>query len=276
MRLNKKIGFAIMRIGRRIKRVVGVRIPVRVPVLQSTLLEGRVALVTGGSSGIGYSIARSFLSSGARVIITGRDAKRLSSALTKLKQESQDGKVTGLLLDLTEVDAFKEKIAEMKHAFGRLDILVNNAGVVDSPDFDCVIKTNLKGPYILTQMISSDWIASGVQGNILNICSTSSFRPGDSAYVFSKWGLRSMTLGLAKKLIKYGIVVNGLAPGPTATNHFVSEGDVTWGRNPSGRLALPDEIGNLAVVLVSDMGRLIVGDVLIAGGGAGVVTFDDV
>lgn len=280
MKVRRMVISAILRIGRCIRNVIGIRIPIRVPVFQSALLKGRVALVTGGGSGIGYAIARAFLLSGAKVIITSRDAGRLSVALSKLKQEtrSQDGEVEGLLLDLMDEDSFKEKICEINRIFGGIDVLVNNAGIVDGTNFDCVMKTNLKGPYFLSQTISEDWISNGVHGNILNICSTSSFRPGDSAYVFSKWGLRSMTLGLAKKLAKYGIVVNGLAPGPTATKHFVAknDADVTYWKNPLGRLALPDEIGNLAVVLVSDMGRLIVGDVLIAGGGAGVVTFDDI
>ena len=86
-----------------------------------------------------------------------------------------------------------------------------------------------------------------------------------------------MTIGLAKALIKHGIVVNGIAPGPTATKMFVGDGTngINWPKNPAGRLATEEEIANLALVLVSDMGRMVVGDMLFVTGGSGVITVDD-
>ena len=117
-----------------------------------------------------------------------------------------------------------------------------------------------------------------IAGNILNIASSSSFRPASSAYTISKWGVRGLTLGLAKSFSPYGIVVNGVAPGPTATPMLLKDkkDDLTFERNPLGRFALPEEIANMAVFLVSDMGRTIVGDIVCMTGGAGVITFDDV
>ena len=87
-----------------------------------------------------------------------------------------------------------------------------------------------------------------------------------------------MTLGLAKELIPYGIVVNGIAPGATATEHFAGkmENGIAYPSNPAGRMATVEEIANLAVILVSPLARMVVGDILYASGGAGVITFDDV
>lgn len=118
---------------------------------------------------------------------------------------------------------------------------------------------------------------NGIKGNILNIASSSSLRPAVSAYTLTKWGIRGLTLGLAKALASYGITVNGIAPGPTATPMLgKAEGaDISF-PNPLGRYALPEEIANMAVFLVSDMGRSVVGDIVYMTGGSGLVTFDDV
>ena len=119
---------------------------------------------------------------------------------------------------------------------------------------------------------------NNIQGNILNIASSSSLRPGNSPYILSKWGVRSLTLGMAKTLIPYGIVVNGLAPGPTNTPMLFKDDydGIELSSNPSGRYGTSEEVANLAVILVSSLGRLIVGDTLFMTGGAGVLTFDDV
>ena len=257
------------------------RIPVYIPVLSSELLKGRTALITGGTSGIGYEIAKIFLSSGARVVITGRTQERVDEAARTLGKEC-----VGQVLDNLKVDLFAKRLEILRKEVGEIDILVNNAGLlgdssfgfVSKDSFDAIVDTNLRGPYMLSQVVAKIWIENKIQGNILNVCSSSSFRPGDSPYVLSKWGLRSMTLGLAKRLIPYGIVVNGIAPGPTATDGFSREidGAIDWSKNPQGRLVTPVEVANLATVLVSHLGRSVVGDVLCVSGGAGVITFDDV
>lgn len=105
-----------------------------------------------------------------------------------------------------------------------IDILVNNAGLVGGDirntsevDFDKIINTNLKSVFFLSRLIAEDMVKNGIEGNILNIASSSSLRPAISAYTLSKWGVRGLTQGLAKMFAPHGIVVNGLAPGPTAT-----------------------------------------------------------
>lgn len=257
------------------------RIPVYIPVLSSELLKGRTALITGGTSGIGYEIAKVFLSSGARVVITGRTQGRVDEAARTLGKEC-----VGVVLDNLKVDLFAERLEIVRKKVGEIDVLVNNAGLlgdssfgfVSRDSFEAIMDTNLRGPFMLSQVVAKDWIQKKIHGNILNVCSSSSFRPGDSPYALSKWGLRSMTLGLAKRLIPYGIVVNGIAPGPTATDGFGREidGAIDWSKNPQGRLVTPVEVANLSVILVSGLGRAVVGDVLCVSGGAGLVTFDDI
>jgi len=117
-----------------------------------------------------------------------------------------------------------------------------------------------------------------IKGNILNIVSSSSLRPALTPYTISKWGMRSFTLGLAKVLIPYGIVVNALAPGPTATEMLIKDGydGIENQANPSGRFATASEVANMAVILVSSIGRMIVGDTIYMTGGAGLFTYDDI
>ena len=117
-----------------------------------------------------------------------------------------------------------------------------------------------------------------IQGNILNIASFSSLRPADSAYTLSKWGIRGFTLGMAKTLAPHGIVVNGLAPGQTATPMLMkdsNDGNLSCLRTPLGRFATPEEIANMAVILVSDMSRSIMGDIIYMTGGSGLLTYED-
>jgi len=168
---------------------------------------------------------------------------------------------------------------------GTIDILVNNAGVInkttfgasEEDDFDLVISTDLKGPYFLSEILANYMKENKIQGNILNMSSSSAIRPASNSYGLAKWGIRGMTLGLAKRLSPDGIVVNAIAPGPTATSMLLAEGESSISRltSPSERYATPEEIANLSVILVSDLGRMVNGDTLYVTGGCGLLTFDD-
>ena len=249
-------------------------------------MEGRAALITGGTSGIGFAMAESFLKNGAKVVITGRNIERVQKAVLEL--ESKDKKYTnrifGIQMDSKEVASFGRKFNEALALCGiKIDILVNNAGIakgdfnaLTEDDFDSVIGTNLKGAFFLSQTVARYMRDNGIQGNILNVASSSSLRPAVSPYTLSKWGLRGFTLGLAKILIPHGITVNAIAPGPTATPMLTQDmSDLVLESSPTGRYATAEEIANLATVLVSGMGKMVVGDVLYATGGAGLITFDD-
>ncbi len=248
----------------------------------SECLKGRCAIITGGTSGIGYAIAKSFLEAGAKVIITGRCESRIQSSLKSL---GHHGMSYGFVLDNGDVSSFEPTFKRMKEAVGgdNIDILVNNAGILGAvmpianpEDYDNILNTNLKGSFFLSQMLGKYMKDNQIKGNILNIASSSSLRPAISAYTLSKWGIRGLTMGLAKALAPYGITVNGIAPGPTATPMLKSDNNnITNNSIPLGRYVMPEEIANMAVILVSNLGRSIIGDIVYMTGGAGVVTYED-
>lgn len=256
-----------------------------VTIAPNELLKGRKALITGGTSGIGYAIASAFLRSGASVTITGRTEHKLDDSIKKLAEENPSAKdrISFVVMDNKEVGSFKT-LFDSHPILKETDILVNNAGVLGGDIsiateeyYDSILDTNLKGTFFLSQLVARNMKERGIRGNILNIASSSSLRPATSAYTISKWGIRGLTLGLAKVLAPYGITVNGLAPGPTATPMLIKGEitEITHDDLPIGRYAMPEEIANMAVILTSEMGRMIVGDIVYMTGGAGLITLDD-
>lgn len=275
---------------RKIKTITFKKIPVEIPTLYGEVLKGKVAVVTGGTTGIGFEIAKAFIHNGASVIITGRDSERIANAVVKLKKEignSENMFVCGEVLDNTMTtqieDRWKQILSHIENK--HIDILVNNAGVIskihfgktDEKDYNLVMETNLKGTYFLSEIVSNYMIENGIKGNILNISSSSALRPAVSAYSMAKWAIHGLTLGMAKKLSPYGIVVNSIAPGPTATRMLQSDNIININRmsSPSERYATASEIANLAVIMVSDMSKMVNGDTMYATGGCGLLTFDD-
>lgn len=255
----------------------------------SDLLKERVALITGGTSGIGYAIAEAMLDAGATVIITGRNEERCEEARERLllKNQSRQNRVFYPILDNRNVPSFDNALTEILQKIGnkKISILVNNAGVqsvhfgeTTEAEYDACLDTNLKGAYFLTQKVAKYMVNNQIKGNILNIASSSSLRPAANAYTISKVGLKEITAGIAKSLIPHGIIVNGIAPGPTATPMLIKSPNpnLAISHNPLGRYALPEEIANMAVILTSDMGRTIVGSLVFMTGGGGITTFDDV
>lgn len=248
------------------------------------LLKGRCALITGGTSGIGFCIAKAFLDSGATVIITGRDEQKLKTSCLKLN-ELHENKIFGVILDNTKVETFENTFQKAVSLIGgkQIDILVNNAGILGGhiknttvSEYDTVMNTNLRGVFFLSQLFGKYMKEKGIQGNILNIASSSSLRPAVSAYTLSKWGIRGLTLGLARSFAPYGITVNGIAPGQTATPMLLKDNPKQLANNTIlGRYAMPEEIANMAVVLVSGLGNTILGDIVYMTGGSALVSFED-
>ena len=257
-------------------------------ITQNELLKNKTALVTGGTSGIGLEITKAFLRSGASVVFTGRNEEKINKILDTVvtDEPSFNGRLHGILMNNTDVSSFEAKISEVLSLIGgKLDVLINNAGILggefgtsSESEFDKVLDTNLKGAFFLSQIVARHIKANSIRGNILNIASSSSLRPANSAYTLSKWGIRGLTLGMAKSLIPYGIVVNGIAPGPTKTPMLMDEKEtnIVNDNSPLERYVMPEEIANMAVIMVSDMGRSIVGDIVYMTGGAGIITFDDI
>lgn len=254
-------------------------VPVVVPKDPEDMLVGKLALVTGGSSGIGLAIAKEFASCGADVVIAGTRQEKVDAVL-----ETIGGHVKGIVIDVRDVSTLPDKVEQASSLFGRdcFDILVNSAGVVthhdfwhtDESEYDAIMDTNAKGTFFMSQTVGRRMVEKGIKGHILNIASSSSLRPAWTPYQMSKWAVRGFTVGLADTLIQDGVIVNAIAPGPTATSMLgKSEGDNIWEPySPSSRYALPKEIASLAVYLVSGPGDMIVGDTVYMTGGSGVVT----
>lgn len=261
---------------------------VLIPMIKGEYLKGRCALITGGSAGIGYSIAESFLNNGSSVIITGRDENKLNKAKISLLQKTNcsSEKILVYKLDISDVKNINANFESIVKKYNKpIDVFVNNAGInigdyfpyTSEEDYDKVLDTNLKGTYFFSQIVCKYMVKNNIKGNLLNVLSSSSLRPGISPYIISKWGERSLTLGLAKKYLKYGIVVNAVAPGSTSTE-MVNHGelnDLNCDYTLSKRFIAPEEVANIATILVSDMGKMIIGDTVYITGGAGNLTYDD-
>lgn len=278
MSIKNKVGKAIEKAMAKFKKKNV--IPITKPISVDKIFSNKVALITGGSSGIGLSIAENLVSKGCKVIIAGTNENKLNNALQVI---GDCYSLKTIVIDITDISSLSEKVNQAAELFEnkKIDILINSAGRIAHSDFynmseseyDNVMNTNAKGTYFMCQVVSNYMIKNHIKGHILNISSASALRPAWSPYHISKWAVRGMTLGLAEKLLPYGITVNALAPGPVATPMLgKKDGDSIYhSSNPSGRYALPTEIAELAAFMVSDMGNLIVGDTYYITGGGGVI-----
>lgn len=251
-------------------------IPVQVPVYEfGDIFSGKTAVVTGGSSGIGLGVSKALAKSGCKVYITGRDGQ-------KIELISKEIGCDFLVLDVCNTKMISDVISNFPH---NIDMLINSAGYHGKDEFgsvsescwDAVIDTNVKGLYFISQAVANHMKERGVRGNILNISSASALKPGWTPYEISKHAVNSITVGMADKLINYGIVVNGIAPGPVATpmmgRNDEHEMDLTWKANPSGRMLTVGEVVNLALFMLSDMGRAMVGTTAYITGGSGTISW---
>ncbi len=242
-------------------------------------LKDKVALVTGGTQGIGYAIAEEFLKAGAVVAITGRDRPKTEGVAAKLAAAS-GGKCLGFGADVSksaEVDAlFKELVA----ATGRLDILVNNAGItkdgllmrMSEEDWDAVLNTNLKGAFLCSKAACRPLLkAKG--GRIINISSIVGLagNAGQANYVASKAGLVGLTKSMAKELASRDITVNAVSPGfirTAMTDELTPEqAQGMLAQIPLGRFGEAQDIAQACLYLAGDSGRYITGQVLRVDGG---------
>lgn len=275
----------LKRVLKRMRRIE--KIPVYIPTMYSSILEGKTVLITGGAGGIGAAIAGVCASNGACVVISGRNEKKLNEMANEIRKKVKDSKVEVLPFDVQDASKFRYAInaLEQKGTISRIDVLINNAGIskgkalggTSEEDYNQTMDVNLKGTYFMSQEFSNYLIDRGIPGNILNISSVSGVRPAISPYMISKWGITGLTRGLAKKLIPYDIVVNGIAPGPTTTDMLgLKNCELNYDKSPAGRYVTPTEVANLAVFLISDMGRMIVGETVCISGGCGNLTVDDI
>jgi NAD(P)-dependent dehydrogenase (short-subunit alcohol dehydrogenase family) len=238
-------------------------------------LEGKRALITGGTSGIGLATARAFLAEGARLAITGSKPETLEAARAELGRD-----VVAIRADAGDVAGQREVAEAVRRAFGGLDVLFVNAGVGDfrpleawdEAGFDRSVAVNLKGPFFLVRALLP--ILADPASVVLNTSINARIgMPASSVYAATKAGLVSLARTLSGELIGRGIRVNAVSPGPVATPLHgkigMTEADIAGlvGRIPLGRRGEPAEIAAAVVFLASDEGAFTVGSELVIDGG---------
>lgn len=251
-------------------------------------LEGRTALVTGGSRGIGRMIAEAFLATGARVYISARKADQCDSTAAELTQ--QYGNCFSLPQDVSTVEGAQQLARRYGAKEEGLDILVNNAGaswLADLADFpergwDKVVDLNLKSPFFLTQALMPQLKrrATGERpAKVINIASMDAFilNPVEAySYAASKAGLVHLTRRLAARMIEQKIVVTAIAPGDFASDLNVAardDAEAIAARTPAGRAGTPEDIAGAAIYLASRAGDFVVGATLVVDGGRSFADF---
>lgn len=238
-------------------------------------LENKVAIITGGSRGIGFATADRFLDEGATVILTASTQASAEKAVAALKERHPNATVAGIAPDLSSLESVRNAFREATAQYGCVDILVNNAGVSESTPFteyteetfDKVMDLNVKGVFNATKAASECMIARG-SGVILSTSSMVSIsgQPSGFAYPASKFAVNGLTVSLARELGPKGIRVNAVAPGITETDMMRSVPkeiiDPMIRQIPLRRLGQPVDIANAFVFLASDEASYITGVVL--------------
>ncbi|HEX6912985.1 MAG TPA: 3-oxoacyl-ACP reductase FabG [Longimicrobium sp.] len=239
-------------------------------------LQGQVALVTGGSRGIGLAIARALAEGGARVAVVARDGARAEAAAGELPGEGH----RGYAVDVADPEACNALVKQVEADFGSLDILVNNAGVtrdnvlmrIKDEDWDAVLDTNLRGAFNLMRAASRGMMKKR-SGRIINISSVVGVtgNAGQANYAASKAGLIGMTKSVAKELAGRGVLVNAVAPGYIETDMTAELPEAArgalMGSIALGRLGKPEDIAPAVRFLAGPGASYITGQVLVVDGG---------
>lgn len=246
-----------------------------------TMLKGKVAIVTGGSRGIGYAVVKKYLENGASVVLCGSRMESAQKAVEKLKQENPEYIVEGIAPDLTSTDEIREAFEYVVKKYGALDILVNNAGISASQslydykteDFEKVIDLNVTAMFNCSREAAVIMKEQG-GGAILNTSSMVSIYGQSSgcAYPASKFAVNGLTKSLARELGKDKIRVNAVAPGIINTDMVAAVPEEVIkpliATIPLGRIGEPEDIADAFLYLASDMASYVTGAVLSVDGAA--------
>lgn len=254
-------------------------------------LSGRVALVTGASSGLGAQFARTLARAGAGVVLASRRLERLKELRARIEGEGGDAHV--MELDVTDHDCIKAAVAHAETKMGSIDILVNNSGVsttqriqdVTPEDYDYIFDTNVRGAFFVAQEVGKRMLArsrgaapgSFTGGRIINIASMAGLKvlPQIGAYCMSKAAVVQMTRAMALEWGRFGINVNAICPGyiDTEINHHhwqTEQGRKLVDMLPRKRVGQPQDLDALLVMLASDQSHFVNGAVIAADDGFGV------
>ena len=251
-------------------------------------LQGKVAIVTGATKGIGIGCAEELLKEGAKVVLTGRSVDLGEKAAQSISREAGDTMLlTCDVKDSAQVNALIDKTVDR---FGRLDIMVSNAGTngkaefldVTEEDWDRIIDTNLKGIFLCGQYAAKQMVKQGEGGVIINMSSVMAVLglKNQVAYSASKGGINQLTKVMSLGLIDYGIRVNAIGPGPIMTELMLRVADdqevmnAILRRTPAGRVGTCDEVGRVCVFLASDDSSFIHGQTIYCDGGRMIQSFD--
>ena len=247
---------------------------------QTFRLDGRLALVTGSSGGIGLALSRGLAQAGATVVLNGRNADKLAQAAELLAGEGLA--VHARAFDVTKRDEVDASIASIEATLGPIEVLINNAGMtrraafheLSEADWNAVMRTNVDSIFHVGQAVAKHMVARR-RGRIVNICSVMSElgRPGTAVYTASKGAVKMLTKGMAIDLGPHGINVNGIGPGyfkTELTDKLVrDEAFSEWlvNRTPNRRWGDVEDLAGAAVFLASDASRFVNGHILYVDGG---------
>ena len=254
--------------------------------LKSFSLEGKVALVTGGGSGIGFGITCALYKAGAKVCFNQRSVEKVNKALKEFEKEGI--KAYGYVCDVTKEDEVNELVKKINEEVGIIDILVNNAGIIkripmcemSAEEFRQVIDVDLNAPFIVSKAVIPGMIEKG-HGKIINICSMMSElgRETVSAYAAAKGGLKMLTRNICSEYGEANIQCNGIGPGYIITplteplTRRLPNGDrqpfdkFIISKTPAGRWGTPEDLMGPAVFLASDASNFVNGHILYVDGG---------
>ena len=250
-------------------------------------LEGKIALITGASYGIGYAIAKGLAAAGAKIVFNDIKQEFVDKGLASYKADGIDA--TGYVCDVTDEAAVTELVAKIEREVGEIDILVNNAGIIKripmhemkAEEFRQVIDVDLNAPFICAKAVLPTMMKKR-SGKIINICSMMSEfgRETVSAYASAKGGLKMLTRNIASEYGSYNIQCNGIGPGYIATPQTAplrerqADGSkhpfdsfITDSKTPAGRWGNPEDLAGPAVFLASEASDFVNGQILYVDGG---------
>jgi len=243
-------------------------------------LDGKTALVTGASSGLGARFAHVLAEAGARVAIAARRMERLAELAQAIT--GAGGRAHAVAMDVTDVASVRAGVAAAEAALGPIDVLVNNSGVsvtahigeVEEADYDHVMDTNLKGAFFVAQAVGRSMIAGKRPGRIINIASAAGLRPLGriSVYGMSKAGMIHMTRSMALEWGRYGINVNAVCPGYIETelthDYWATDGGKKLLQMlPRRRVGKPEDLDGIVLLLAADQSQFVNGAAIAADDG---------